>query len=97
MNLEIKAIHFSLKDEEKDYLQKKLDRLRQAEANVIDLLITLSKDGKEYAAEATLNFKWGISAHIKEKDFVVEAAIDRLVDTLAAKITKEKEKTQEKR
>ncbi|MDR2865148.1 MAG: ribosome-associated translation inhibitor RaiA [Spirochaetaceae bacterium] len=97
MNLEIKAVHFTLKDESKEYLEKKIGKFHNAENTIIDLLITLSKDAKEFEAEATVNFRWGLSSHVKERDVELNPAIDKLIDALSAKIHKEKEKFQEKR
>jgi putative sigma-54 modulation protein len=62
---------------------------------IVDLLITLTKE-KEFAAEATVNFRWGVSIHVKDNDFDLNAAIDKLIDKLEAKIIKEKEKVKDK-
>jgi putative sigma-54 modulation protein len=97
MNIDTKAVHFSLRDDSKEYLEKKLSRLRSAEAHIVDLLVTLDKEPQEFEAEATVNFRWGLSAHIKEKDADLNAAIDKMVDSLVQKVNKEKEKVQEKR
>lgn len=97
MNIDIKAVHFSLHDDGRAYIEKKLGRLHNAEANIIDLLITINKDAKYFCAEATVNFRWGISSHVKEHEIELNAAIDKLFDALSVKITKEKEKAQEKR
>jgi putative sigma-54 modulation protein len=97
MNLEIKAVHFTLKDDSKEYLKKKLAKIHNAETHIVDLLVTVNKDAKDYEAEATINFRWGVASHVKERDVELSAAIDRLVDALVAKINKEKEKYQEKR
>ena len=96
MNTEIKAVHFSLRDETKEYLEKKIERIRNAENMIVDLLFTLTKN-KDFSAEVTVNFKWGVSIHLKEKDFEIDPAIDKLMDKLDAKIAKEKEKVKEKR
>jgi putative sigma-54 modulation protein len=63
---------------------------------IVDFLITLTKD-KEFSAEAKVNFRWGVSIHVKEEDFDLKAAIDKMMDVLESKITKEKEKVKEKR
>jgi putative sigma-54 modulation protein len=97
MNLEIKAIHFSLKDDGKEYIEKKISRIRNAENMIIDLIITITKDSHTFVTDATVNFKWGVSAHVKEQEFEMNAAIDKMIDKLEAKITKEKEKNQDKR
>ncbi|GMO26218.1 MAG: ribosome-associated translation inhibitor RaiA [Spirochaetaceae bacterium] len=97
MNLDIKALHFTLHDDGREYIEKKLGRLHNAQANIIDLLITLNKDANQFIAEATINFRWGLSSHVKEHETELNAAIDKLFDALSVKITKEKEKVQEKR
>ena len=95
MNTEIKALHFTLRDDARDYLDNKIARIHNAENMIIDLLITLSKDKKDFAAEATVNFRWGVSIHVKENDFELTPAIDKLMDKLDAKIVKEKEKVKD--
>ena len=96
MNTEIKSLHFSLHDDAKEYLNKKIERIHNAENMIVDLLIVLKKE-KDFEAEATVNFRWGVSIHVKENDFELLSAIDKMTDKLNAKITKEKEKVKEKR
>ena len=96
MNTEIKAVHFSLRDETKSYLEKKIERIHNAENMIVDLLFTLTKD-KDFQAEVKVNFRWGVSIHLKESNFELDPAIDKLMDKLDAKIAKEKEKVKEKR
>ena len=96
MNTEIKAVHFSLNNETREYLEKKISRIPNAENMIIDLLFTLTKD-KDFSAEVTVNFRWGVSIHLKEKNYDLNPAIDKLLDKLDAKIAKEKEKVKEKR
>ena len=96
MNTEIKAVHFSLEDATREHLEKQITRIHNAENMIVDLLFTLTRD-KEFSAEATVNFRWGVSIHLKENDFELIPAIDKLMDKLDAKIAKEKEKFKEKR
>ena len=96
MNIEIKSLHFNLHEDSKEYLNKKIDRIHNAENMIVDLIITLRKV-KDFEAEAKVNFRWGVSIHVKEKDFELLPAIDKMMDKLEAKITKEKEKVKEKR
>ena len=96
MNTEIKAVHFSLDNETREHLEKKIDKIHNAENLIVDLLFTLTR-GKDFSAEATVNFRWGVSAHLKENDFDLNAAIEKLLDKLEAKVSKEKEKVKEKR
>jgi putative sigma-54 modulation protein len=96
MNTEIKAVHFTLNDDVKEYLNKKIERIHNAENMIVDLLITIKKE-KNFDAEATVNFRWGVSVHIKEEDFEITTAVDKMMDKLEAKVIKEKEKVKEKR
>ena len=96
MNTEIKAVHFTMRDETKEYLEKKIARIHNAESMIVDLLFTLTKE-KDFSVEVTVNFRWGNSIHLKENDFEPNPAIDKLMDKLDAKIAKEKEKVKEKR
>ena len=96
MNIEMKAVHFTLSGETREYLDKKIARIHNAENMIVDLIITLIKE-KEYTAEALVNFRWGVSIHQKEHDFEMYPAIDKLMDKLNVQITKEKEKVKEKR
>jgi len=96
MNTEIKAVHFTMHDDARDYLNKKIERIHNAENMIVDLIITIKKE-KDFDAEATVNFRWGVSIHVKEADFDIIKAIDQMMDKLENKITKEKEKVKEKR
>jgi putative sigma-54 modulation protein len=96
MNFDVKAVHFTLPEETREYLARKMGRIHNAEKMLIDLKFTFTKD-KDFSAEATVNFRWGVSVHLKETDFDLNPAIDKLIDKLEAKIIKEKEKVSEKR
>jgi putative sigma-54 modulation protein len=97
MNYEVKSVHFILRQETKEYLDKKIAKIHNAESMIIDLLVTITKDANEFIAEANVNFRWGVQAHVKEKESDVTPAINKLIDVLQIKVTKEKEKVQEKR
>jgi len=78
MNTEIKAVHFSLKDETRELIQKKIDRIPNAENMIVDLLFTITKE-KDFSAEVLVNFRWGVSIHLKENDFELIPAINKLM------------------
>ena len=96
MNTEIKAVHFTLKDETRDFVEKKIEKIPNAENMIVDLLFTLTKE-KDFSVEVKVNFRWGVSVHLKEHDFELNTAISKLMDKLDTKISKEKEKVKEKR
>jgi len=96
MNVDIRAVHFDLGEPTKEYLNKKLERIDYAKDLIIDLLFAFTKE-KQFQCECTINFRWGSSAHVQETDFDLAAGIDKLMDVLEHKITKEKNKQQEKK
>ncbi|MDR3020169.1 MAG: ribosome-associated translation inhibitor RaiA [Treponema sp.] len=96
MNTEIRAVRFTLHDDAKEYINKKLERIRNAENMIVDLIVAIKKE-KDFNAEATVNFRWGVTVHVTESDYDLTAAIDKMMDKLESKITKEKEKVKEKR
>jgi putative sigma-54 modulation protein len=85
-----------MNDDVREYLNKKIERIHNAESMIVDLIITIKKE-KDFDAEATVNFRWGVSIHVKEVDFDITEAIDKMMDKLELKIIKEKEKVKEKR
>ncbi len=95
MKVEVKAVHFDLGDATRDFVQKKLERFEFARDLVVDIHFTFTKE-KDYKAEATVNFRWGVHAHLVEEDFDLVSAIDKLFDKIDQKIIKEKEKVQAK-
>ena len=96
MNTEVKAVHFTLRNDAREYLDRKISRIPNAERMIMDLLITFTKN-KDFSAEATVNFTWGGNFYVKDSDFELNAAIDKLIDKLEAKIIKEKEKIKDGR
>jgi putative sigma-54 modulation protein len=95
MNIDVKAVHFNLREETREFLDKKIERFPNAENMIIDLLFVFKKE-KDFSAECTVNFRWGVSIHVAEHDFELNPAIDKLIDKLEAKIVKEKEKVKDK-
>ncbi len=95
MNIDVKAVHFSLREDTREFLDKKIARIPNAENMIVDLLFTFTKE-KDFVVEATVNFRWGVSIHVKENDFELNPAIDKLIDKLESKIIKEKEKVKDK-
>jgi putative sigma-54 modulation protein len=97
MNLEVKAVGFTITDEEKQIIDKKIERFQKNEEHLTDLIFTFTKEGASIKAEAVINFKGGPRGHLEELDHDLRTALDKLVDKVHIKITKEKEKSTAKR
>lgn len=96
MNIDVRSVHFDLSQASRDYLDTKIERIGYAKDMIIDLLFVFTKDSKDFKSEVTINFRWGLQAHLEERSFDVNTGIDILMDRLGQKITKEKGKIQKK-
>ena len=94
MTVDVRSVHFDLGEVSREYLDKKLERIGYARDMIVDLIFVFTKD-KDFKLEVTANFRRGGQAHLEERDFDVHTGIDRLVDRLEQKLTKEKEKLKE--
>ena len=92
MELDIKGVHFDVKDETKEFIEAKLEKLEFAEDYIVDLDFTLTKDNPEYEVEAKLHLKWGHTSVIKTHAFDLHEGINALIDKLDHKVRKEREK-----
>ena len=95
MNLELTGIHLDITDDLKDYINKKLHRLKFANSYIIDLHIRFIKEKHGHKLEATINFRWGSSAHVHVDAFDMYEGSDKLFDKIESKIKKEKDKVQQ--
>jgi putative sigma-54 modulation protein len=96
MTIDVRSVHFELSQRSRDYLDLKLVRIGYAKDMIVDLIFILTKE-KDFKLEATVNFRWGVQAHVEERSFEINAGLDKLIDKLEQKIAKEKEKVQEKK
>jgi len=97
MKIDVRSVHFELSEESRKYLATKVERIGYAKDMIVDLLFVFTKDAKNYKSEVTANFRWGVQAHLQETTFEINPGIDLLIDKLDQKITKEKQKIQEKK
>jgi putative sigma-54 modulation protein len=94
MTVDVRSVHFDLGEASRAYLDGKLERIGYAKDMIVDLIFVFAKE-KDFKLEVTANFRWGVQAHMEERDFDLSAGIDKLIDRLEQKIAKEKEKVQE--
>ncbi|MFA6366616.1 MAG: ribosome-associated translation inhibitor RaiA [Candidatus Hydrogenedentales bacterium] len=97
MNIDVRSVHFDLSEESRQYLATRAERIGYAKDMIVDLLFVITKDSKNYKLEVTVNFRWGVQAHLMETSFEVNPGIDLLMDKLDQKISKEKDKIQERK
>ena len=89
MNIDVKGVHLEITQEVRDYIDKKLKRLSYAEDLIIDLLLTLTQDNREYKLEVNINFRWGYTSHIGVESYNIIKGIDLLFDKMDVKINRE--------
>lgn len=96
MNRSVSAQGFSLKKDQTELINQKMQRIAYADNLIVDLILRVKEDKKFYF-DATVNFKWGANAHLTSDDFDFAAGLNKLMDVLDTKIKKEKDKIQEKK
>ncbi|HOV63518.1 MAG TPA: ribosome-associated translation inhibitor RaiA [Spirochaetia bacterium] len=92
MNLEVKGVHYTITDETKDYIDKKLLKIGHHKDDIVDMIFTITRDKNLFKEEVNINFRWGQAAHIEHESFELFEGIDLLFDKIEQKIKKEKEK-----
>ncbi len=97
MNVNVQSVKFTLDEDRKSYIDKKLERVKYAEDLITDTLLVIKLDQSKFLLDATVNFRWGGTAHVSADDFEFNAGVNKLMDVLDQKIKKEKDKIQEKR
>lgn len=96
MPLQITGRHMSISDAQRDYIEKKVNRLRRMCPTIDELSFTLTKEKLHIEAEG--NFRAGrIAAQAVMTAPQANEAIDALVDKLEAQISKAKAKMTDKK
>ncbi len=96
MNKSVSAQGFTLKKDQTELINQKMQRIAYADNLIVDLILRVKEDKKFYF-DATVNFRWGANAHLTSDDFDFAAGLNKLMDVLDTKIKKEKDKIQEKK
>jgi putative sigma-54 modulation protein len=97
MNINVQAVKFTLDDERKTFVEKKLERIKYADDLITDVLLNIKLDKKLFSFDCTVNFRWGGNGHVSAEDFDFNAGMNKLMDVLDQKVKKEKDKVQEKK
>lgn len=96
MNVNVQAVKFTMDEDQRAFVDKKLERIKYAEELITDVLFTIKYDRK-FMLECTVNFRWGGNAHVSAEEFDFSAGVNKLMDVLDQKVKKEKDKVQEKK
>ena len=92
MELDIKGVHLDVKDETREFIDAKLEKLEFASDYIVALDFTLTRENNEFQVEVKLHLKWGHQSVIKVQSFELHEGINTLIDKLDHKIRKEREK-----
>ena len=95
MNTTINAVGFTLDQDQQDLINKKVERIKYADDLIQNCAIKVKED-KKYYFDATVNFRWGATAHVEAEEYDFAACLNKMMDMLDLKIKKEKDKIKEK-
>lgn len=95
MNINFRGIGFSVTDEDREFLEKKLKKLSFAEDYLQDLEITAKKESKGigFHLDAILHFSWKKEKAVSQDSYELYEGIELLADKIQSAAKKEKEKT----
>ena len=97
MNLDIQGVHMPVAKDTRQYLEKKLHRLRHVDDQIVDLRVTLTADHGSILFGANLHLRWGSDLHVEFEAYDELAGVDLLIDKLQSVATRDKVRIQEKR
>lgn len=92
MTTEIRGVHYDVTEEDKEYIDKKMQRILFAEGDIISLHIIIGLEKKLFKIEGNVHFRWGHESFVHVDDFDIFHAIDKLIDKMETQISKEKDK-----
>ncbi len=95
MELDIKAIKFAFDEDQKAFIEKKMERVRYAQELITSIVCSVKLD-KKFVYECDVHFKFGETSHVSTENYDFEAGVNKLMDMLDQKIKKEKDKIQQK-
>ncbi len=92
MQLQVKAVHFELEEQQRQHIDRRVQRFTYAREYLVDLALTLTRERSLFHAEASLHFRWGATTHLKVSGYDLIEAFERLFDKVQAKVNKEKDR-----
>lgn len=95
MTPSISAVGFTLGKNQSEMIDQKLKRISYADDLIVDLILKIKHDN-DFSFDTTINFKWGLSAHVSAQDEDFAAGLNKMMDVLDNKVKKEKDKVQER-
>ncbi len=94
MDINFRSVGFSLTDEDREFLDKKLKKLSFAEEYLLSIEVIAKKEAKGigFSLEAILAFSWHKEKVVKNDSYELYEGIEKLCDMIQAAAKKEKEK-----
>ncbi|AJA90261.1 ribosome-associated factor Y [Borreliella chilensis] len=97
MEPKIQTVNYSLHENEKIFILKKLEKFdNHIKKHVENLKITIKKENEIFEFDAHIHFNWGKIIHIREDGKILLNLIDNTIEKLYKTATKEKEKKNNK-
>jgi len=95
MLLDYEAVHFDLHEDTKNWIEERMEKVEFAKDLLVDVKFTFTKEKNRFFLEAKIHFRWGKSHVIKEKSYDLHEGLNSLLDSVEAKVKKEKDKVKE--
>ncbi len=97
MEPKIQTVNYSLNENEKNFILKKLEKFdTHIKKHIDNLKITIKKEHELFKLDSHIHFNWGKIIHIREDGKILLNLIDSAIARLYKTATKEKEKKNNK-
>ncbi|OHD14726.1 MAG: ribosomal subunit interface protein [Spirochaetes bacterium GWB1_48_6] len=90
--MDIKGVHYEVSDRTRDFITEKMKHISPFKDLVVRQDVTITKEKSGFTVESNIHLKTGTDIHVHEDDLELYPAIERLVDKLELKVSKEKDK-----
>jgi putative sigma-54 modulation protein len=95
MTIEIRGVHYEITDDDRDLIDKKMEKISFAEEHLVSVHLAIIKEKAGFKFEATVHFRWGNQLFLHVNDFEIHEGLDKLFKKISVSVTKEKEKIKE--
>lgn len=96
MEVDIRGVHYEITEEDRELIDKKLEKIGFAEDSLVSIHFAILKDKSRFESEATLHFRWGNQIIIHVTDYHLHDGLDKLFKKMKMSVTKEKERIKER-
>lgn len=88
----IQGIHYDLSQSAQEYINKKMQKLEFLKDDIEEFKMHVLHEKNGYTVKIDIHTKWGSKDHLDSSSSKLYKAVNKVIDKVARKLKKEKEK-----